>query len=223
MVKLLSLRMKLKQSVHLLYLQPANYEVSKREDKPSKSSPSAPFITSTLQQAASTRLGYGVKRTMGLAQKLYEAGHITYMRTDSTNLSKDAVEMCRDYISHSFGDNYLPEHPKTYGSKANAQEAHEAIRPSDVKLESAFIDKLDADCKKLYDLIWRQFVACQMTAARYTVSTLTVNAADFDLKAKGRVMQFDGWTRVHPQLSKGDKDKHLPDLAVGDKANVRKA
>ncbi|MDG1752428.1 MAG: type I DNA topoisomerase [Thalassotalea sp.] len=204
----------------LSILEPASYAVSKREDKPSKSSPSAPFITSTLQQAASTRLGYGVKRTMGLAQRLYEAGHITYMRTDSTNLSKDAVEMCRGYISKNFGDNYLPEQPKTYGSKANAQEAHEAIRPSDVKLESAFIEKLDDDCKKLYDLIWRQFVACQMTAARYTVSTLTVSAASFDLKAKGRVMQFDGWTKVHPQLSKGDKDTHLPDLSVGEKLTL---
>ncbi|MDO6447108.1 type I DNA topoisomerase [Colwellia sp. 1_MG-2023] len=206
----------------LAILEPASYEVSKREDKPSKSSPSAPFITSTLQQAASTRLGYGVKRTMGLAQRLYEAGHITYMRTDSTNLSKDAVEMCRGYISKNFGDNYLPEQPKIYGSKANAQEAHEAIRPSDVKLEAAFIEKLDDDCKKLYDLIWRQFVACQMTAARYTVSTLTVSAAGFDLKAKGRVMQFDGWTKVHPQLSKGDKDTHLPDLSVGEKLTLVK-
>ena len=206
----------------LAILKPASYEVSKREDKPSKSSPSAPFITSTLQQAASTRLGYGVKRTMGLAQRLYEAGHITYMRTDSTNLSKDAVEMCRGYISKNFGDNYLPEQPKIYGSKSNAQEAHEAIRPSDVKLESAFIEKLDDDCKKLYDLIWRQFVACQMTAASYTVSTLTVSAASFDLKAKGRVMQFDGWTKVHPQLSKGDKDTHLPDLSVGEKLTLDK-
>ncbi len=199
----------------LVKLKNDDYKVSKREDRPSKSTPSAPFITSTLQQAASTKLGYGVKRTMGLAQRLYEAGHITYMRTDSTNLSKDAVEMCRGYIKSNFGENYLPEKAKIYGSKEGAQEAHEAIRPSNVKLESAFMDGIDADAKKLYDLIWRQFVACQMTAARYTVSTLTISTAGFDLKAKGRVMQFDGWTKVHPQLSKGD-DKHLPDLAVGE-------
>jgi len=205
----------------LAILKPADYTVSKREDRPSKSTPSAPFITSTLQQAASTKLGYGVKRTMGLAQRLYEAGHITYMRTDSTNLSKDAVEMCRNYISDSFGDNYLPENAKTYGSKAGAQEAHEAIRPSNVKLEAAFLEGIEADAKKLYELIWRQFVACQMTAARYTVSTLTISAARFDLKAKGRVMQFDGWTRVHPQLSKGD-DKHLPDLQVGESLTLDK-
>ena len=203
-------------------LEKASYAVSKREDKPSKSTPSAPFITSTLQQAASTKLGYGVKRTMGLAQRLYEAGHITYMRTDSTNLSKDAVEMCRDYIADNFGENYLPEKAKVYGSKSGAQEAHEAIRPSNVKVESALMADMDVDCKKLYDLIWRQFVACQMTAARYTVSTLTVSAAGFDLKAKGRVMQFDGWTKVHPQLSKTSKgeDTHLPDLAVGEKLSL---
>ena len=199
----------------LAILKAAAFTVNKRDDKPSKSTPSAPFITSTLQQAASTKLGFGVKRTMGLAQRLYEAGHITYMRTDSTNLSKDAVEMCRGYISDNFGDNYLPEKAKVYNSKGNAQEAHEAIRPSNVKVESAFMEGIEADAKKLYDLIWRQFVACQMTAARYTVSTITVGASGFDLKAKGRVMQFDGWTRVHPQLSKGD-DKHLPDLSVGE-------
>ncbi|WP_426358296.1 type I DNA topoisomerase [Pseudocolwellia sp. HL-MZ19] len=199
----------------LAILNDAKYTVDKREDKPSKSTPSAPFITSTLQQAASTKLGFGVKRTMGLAQRLYEAGHITYMRTDSTNLSKDAVETCRTYIADSFGENYLPESAKVYSSKGNAQEAHEAIRPSNVKMESAFMEGIEADAKKLYDLIWRQFVACQMTAARYTVSTLTIGASTFDLKAKGRVMQFDGWTRVHPQLSKGD-DKHLPDLSVGE-------
>jgi len=203
-------------------LENSTYQVVKREDKPSKSSPSAPFITSTLQQAASTRLGFGVKRTMGLAQKLYEAGHITYMRTDSTNLSQDAVNACRGYIADNFGENYLPEKPKTYGSKANAQEAHEAIRPSNVKLEAAFLADMDADCRKLYELIWRQFVACQMTAARYTVSTVTVAAGDYSLKAKGRVMQFDGWTRVHPQLSKGDNDKHLPDLAVGEQLTLAK-
>jgi len=199
----------------LAILQGSAYTVNKRDDKPSKSTPSAPFITSTLQQAASTKLGFGVKRTMGLAQRLYEAGHITYMRTDSTNLSKDAVEMCRGYISNNFGENYLPEKAKVYSSKSGAQEAHEAVRPSDVKVESAFMEGIEADAKKLYDLIWRQFVACQMTAARYTVSTITVGASGFDLKAKGRVMQFDGWTRVHPQLSKGD-DKHLPDLSVGE-------
>ncbi|MEW6996366.1 type I DNA topoisomerase [Colwelliaceae bacterium BS250] len=200
-------------------LNDAKYTVSKREDKPSKSSSSAPFITSTLQQAASTRLGFGVKRTMGLAQRLYEAGHITYMRTDSTNLSKDAVASCREFIGKNFGENYLPEKAKIFGSKANAQEAHEAIRPSNVTMEAAFLDKMEADARRLYDLIWRQFVACQMTAARYDVSTLTITAGDFDLKAKGRVMRFDGWTKVHSRSANktgSEKDVHLPDLAVGE-------
>ena len=205
----------------LSLLEKAEYKVAKREDKPSKSNPSAPFITSTLQQAASTKLGFGVKRTMGLAQRLYEAGHITYMRTDSTNLSADAVAMAREYIGSTFGENYLPESPKLYSSKGNAQEAHEAIRPSNVKLEAALLSDIEADAKKLYELIWRQFVACQMTAARYDVSTITVKAGDFDLKAKGRVMKFDGWTKVHPQLSKGD-DTHLPDLSVGEVLSLDK-
>ena len=205
-------------------LNAADYKVSKREDKPSKSSPSAPFITSTLQQAASTRLGFGVKRTMGLAQRLYEAGYITYMRTDSTNLSKDAVESCREFIGKNFGENYLPEKAKVFGSKSNAQEAHEAIRPSDVKVEAAFLEKMEADACRLYDLIWRQFVACQMTAARYDVSTLTITAGEFDLKAKGRVMRFDGWTKVHSRSANktgSEKDTHLPDLAVGEVVTLK--
>ena len=200
-------------------LKAANYAVSKREDKPSKSMPSAPYITSTLQQAASTRLGFGVKRTMGLAQRLYEGGHITYMRTDSTNLSKEAVDSCRKYIGDNFGDNYLPEKPKVFGAKSNAQEAHEAIRPSNVNMEAAFLEGMEADARKLYDLIWRQFVACQMTAARYDLTTLTVTAGEFDLKAKGRVMRFDGWTKVHSRAagkSGSENDTHLPDLNVGE-------
>jgi DNA topoisomerase-1 len=193
--------------------------VSNREDKPSKSMPSAPFITSTLQQAASNKLGYGVKRTMGLAQRLYEAGHITYMRTDSTNLSQDAIAMARDYIKKSFGQQYLPEKPRVYGSKQNAQEAHEAIRPTNVSKEAAFLTDMDADAKKLYELIWRQFVACQMTAARYDLTTITVNADQFTLKAKGKVMQFDGWTKVQPQWQK-DKDEQLPNVSVGEQLTL---
>ena len=128
-------------------LEKADYKVISVEEKPSKSKPSAPFITSTMQQAASTRLGYGVKKTMMLAQRLYEAGHITYMRTDSTNLSKDAVEMCRDYVSEQFGDKYLPKAPISYSSKGNAQEAHEAIRPSSVTVLSGHLDGVEADAK----------------------------------------------------------------------------
>lgn len=113
-------------------LKASAYSVAKREDKPTSSKPSAPFITSTLQQAASNRLGFGVKKTMMMAQRLYEAGYITYMRTDSTNLSADAVAMARTYIEDEFGNKYLPASPNVYSSKEGAQEAHEAIRPSDV-------------------------------------------------------------------------------------------
>ncbi|WP_105199214.1 MULTISPECIES: type I DNA topoisomerase [unclassified Pseudoalteromonas] len=202
-------------------LQDARYVVSEVEEKPSKSRPSAPFITSTMQQAASTRLGYGVKKTMMLAQRLYEAGYITYMRTDSTNLSQDAINMCRDYVNDKFGANYLPETANIYSAKGNAQEAHEAIRPSDVNILSGHVEGVDADAKKLYELIWRQFVACQMVPAQYDLTTIRVEAGDFELKAKGRVMRFDGWTRVQPAVrKKNEEEQALPALKVGDELSL---
>ncbi|MEH8019307.1 type I DNA topoisomerase [Rheinheimera muenzenbergensis] len=198
-------------------LQQASYKVIEREDKPSSSKAQAPFITSTLQQAASTRLGYGVKKTMMLAQRLYEAGHITYMRTDSTNLSADAVAACRDYIVKQFGKDYLPEQVVSFGSKANAQEAHEAIRPSEVTVLASSLADMEADARKLYELIWRQFVACQMPPALYDVTNITVQAADFELKAKGRILRFDGWTKVQPAVKrKDDEDNVLPNVKPGD-------
>ncbi|MEA5103710.1 type I DNA topoisomerase [Pantoea sp. S18] len=202
-------------------LQKARYEVLDREDKPTSSKPSAPFITSTLQQAASTRLGFGVKKTMMMAQRLYEAGHITYMRTDSTNLSQDAVAMARGYVESSFGKKYLPEAPNTYASKENSQEAHEAIRPSDVNIVAEQLKDMEADAQKLYQLIWRQFVACQMVPAQYDSTTLTVGAAEFKLKAKGRTLRFDGWTRVMPALRKNDEDLTLPPVDVGDMLDLK--
>lgn len=198
-------------------LQKAAYQVTDREDKPSSSKPQAPFITSTLQQAASTRLGYGVKKTMMLAQRLYEAGYITYMRTDSTNLSAEAVGAVRDFIVQQFGKNYLPAEPLSYGSKANAQEAHEAIRPSEVTVQASALTDMEVDAKKLYELIWRQFVACQMPPALYDVTNITVQAGEFELRAKGRVLRFDGWTRVQPaQKRKDEEENELPDLKVGE-------
>ena len=199
------------------FLKNASYQVVSRESRPTKSKPSAPFITSTLQQAASTRLGFGVKKTMMMAQRLYEAGHITYMRTDSTHLGKEAVDGCRDYITDNFGDNYLPENPIKYGSKEGAQEAHEAIRPSNVLLKSESISDVERDAQRLYELIWRQFVACQMTPAKYDASTIRVKAGDFELTAKGRVLKFDGWTKVqNPQRKKGEEDLLLPDVKEGE-------
>ncbi|CNH35917.1 DNA topoisomerase I [Yersinia aldovae] len=206
----------------LKLLENARYNVLDREDKPTSSKPGAPFITSTLQQAASTRLSFGVKKTMMMAQRLYEAGHITYMRTDSTNLSQDALTMVRGYIGDNFGDKYLPSAPNQYSSKENSQEAHEAIRPSDVSVLAEQLKDMEADAQKLYQLIWRQFVACQMTPAKYDSTTLTVQAGDFQLRAKGRTLRFDGWTKVMPALRKGDEDRTLPVIEVGTDLDLQK-
>lgn len=198
-------------------LKVAEYEVVNRQDRPTSSKPGAPFITSTLQQAASTRLGFGVKKTMMMAQRLYEAGYITYMRTDSTNLSADAVASCRDYILSEFGKKYLPEAPLSYSSKEGAQEAHEAIRPSDVNMKSTQLNNMERDAERLYELIWRQFVACQMPNAQFISSTIRVDAADFELKAKGRILKFDGFLKV---MSGRDDDVVLPDLKVNEKLTL---
>ncbi|MFT7410727.1 MAG: DNA topoisomerase-1 [Oleispira sp.] len=197
-------------------LQSSAFTVANREDRPTKSKPAAPFITSTLQQAASTRLSFSVKKTMILAQRLYEAGYITYMRTDSTNLSSEAVENVRAYIEQQYGEQYLPSEPRSYSSKEGAQEAHEAIRPSNVDLTANDLEKMEPDAERLYDLIWRRFVACQINDAQFTSSTITVKAAEFDLKTKGRVIRFDGHLRALPTGGKGDEDIILPDVAIGD-------
>ncbi|MGB0669012.1 MAG: type I DNA topoisomerase, partial [Porticoccaceae bacterium] len=194
-------------------LRAADYAVSKREDRPTKSKPSAPFITSTLQQAASTRLGFGVKKTMMMAQRLYEAGYITYMRTDSTNLSADAVAACREYIQLRHGAKYLPEQPNVYSSKSGAQDAHEAIRPSNIDILPGNLGEMEVDARRLYQMIWQQFVACQMTPAEFTATTITVTAGDYELTTKGRVTRFDGYLAVMPAR---DEDDELPDLQQGD-------
>ena len=197
----------------LAFLRDADYSVSKREDRATKSKPPAPFITSTLQQAASTKLGYGVKKTMTMAQRLYEAGYITYMRTDSTNLSHDAIANCRDYIERQQGKKYLPEQPVIYSSKSGAQDAHEAIRPSNIDISPGSLSDMEVDARRLYQLIWQQFVACQMMPAEFTSSTLTVVAGDYEMTVKGRVTKFDGFLAVMPTR---DEDAELPDLQKGD-------
>ena len=189
--------------------------ITSREDKPTQTKPTAPFITSTLQQAASTRLGYGVKKTMTLAQRLYEAGHITYMRTDSTFLSNDAIAGARDYIQSEFGAEYLPDTPNFYGSKQNAQEAHEAIRPANPSVPGRQLVGVEPDAVRLYELIWRQFMACQMMPARFTSTSLTVMADGVELRARGRVRLFDGFQRVMPAGGKGE-EPILPDFKIGE-------
>ncbi len=185
------------------------------EKKRTTSKPTAPFITSTLQQSASSRLSYGAQRTMRLAQTLYESGHITYMRTDSTNLSPEAVKMARDYIKKEFGDKYLPEKPNTYSSSnKSAQEAHEAIRPTDAAYSPAEARaKLGADEWKLYQLIWNKFVSCQMTPAEFDQTSVTIAAGtkggEAIFRASGRKLVFDGFMRVAGVSS---EDQLLPEL-----------
>lgn len=197
-------------------LEKAEFRVFKRQDKPTSTKPGAPFITSTLQQAASTRLGFGVKKTMVLAQRLYEAGYITYMRTDSRHLSKDAVTACRDYIGDEYGKKYLPAEPLVYSSNKGAQEAHEAIRPSEVQRKPTQLTSMERDAERLYTLIWQQFVACQMTAAEFTSTSVVVNASGYEMRARGRVVRFEGFMKVMPPVAKKDEDPILPDVKEGD-------
>ena len=202
-------------------LQQSSFIVTDIEKKPTSSKASPPFITSTLQQTASTRLGFGVKKTMMLAQRLYEAGYITYMRTDSTNLSQDALNMARGYIDKQLGSQYLPEKPNFYSSRENAQEAHEAIRPSDVNVTMGDLSGMDKDAERLYDLIWRRFLACQMLPAQYDSTNLTVIAGNYELKAKGRVLRFDGWTKVLPVQGKTAEDQELPNVALNEELTLQ--
>jgi len=207
---------------HVERLRGGAFRVSKREDKPTRSRPSAPFITSTLQQAASNRMGFSVKKTMMLAQRLYEAGYITYMRTDSTNLSQDAVNGCRAFIEKQFGERYLPEKPRVYGSKEGAQEAHEAIRPTEVSRRPADISGLEKDAEKLYDLIWRQFMACQMADAEFLSTSIVVSNGDYELRTRGRIIKFEGFLKAAPQSAKKDEDVALPDIKVDETLDLAK-
>jgi DNA topoisomerase I len=197
------------------------FTVRSIEKKRTTSRPPAPFITSTLQQGASSRLGLGAQRTMRLAQNLYEAGHITYMRTDSTNLSADALNMVRSYIGKEFGSKYLPEKANVYASSnKSAQDAHEAIRPTDVSVNPRDAHaKLGADESKLYQLIWNRFVAGQMPPAEFDQTTATIvtptKEGDAVFRATGRKLVFDGFMKVAGISS---EDQLLPDLA--EKKNV---
>ena len=193
------------------------YKVKAIESKPVKNRPYPPFITSTLQMTASSFLGFNPRRTMQAAQKLYEGGYITYMRTDSTNLSGDALNMARSYISEHFGAKYLPEKPNFYATKdENAQEAHEAIRPTDAATRAPGSDATE-DARRLYEVIWKRFIACQMTHAEWESTSVFLERSDKAtgavFKATGRVLTFDGFYKVSgiPGAS-GDGDDQLPPL-----------
>jgi DNA topoisomerase-1 len=207
-------------------LQQAKFKVSDIQSKETVSQPPAPLITSTLQQAAVNRLGFSAKRAMAVAQQLYEGidlgsmgalGLITYMRTDSTHVSPEALREARNYIGRHFGSDYVPEKARVYASKKGAQQAHEAIRPTDVDLVPSQIKEfLTSDQFKLYDMVWRRFLACQMQPARWDVTNLSI-AADTSVgrclyKSTGRILLFDGFTKVWPTTS---NEQQLPPVKTG--------
>ncbi|MHC4655120.1 MAG: type I DNA topoisomerase [Planctomycetota bacterium] len=207
-------------------LKGAEFKLADIQTKESISRPSAPFITSTLQQAAANRMGFTTKRTMRVAQQLYEGidlgsmGHlglITYMRTDSTHLSPEALDECRGYINRHIGPEYLPKQANIYTSKKTAQQAHEAVRPTDVDFTPGDIKPFLTDEQyKLYDLIWRRFVASQMKPSKSNITTLEIVAetsiGPCYYKATGRVLVFDGFTKIWPTNSNGQQ---LPPTKVG--------
>lgn len=213
----------------LRWLPGAHYQVSSIERKRRERVSLPPFTTSTLQQAAANRLGFTSKQTMSLAQQLYEEGLITYHRTDAVALSQSAIEMARAHIAHHYGSEYVPVQPRRFSTKSkNAQEAHEAIRVTDVKISAGAVAgrgaKLGDRHAKLYDLIWRRFVASQMAAAVSDQTTILIDArgaaaagqpSSAQLKSTGSVMTFDGWTKLFP----ASDDRLLP--AVQDQQTLQ--
>ena len=205
-------------------IQSRDLTVKSVEAKPANRNPSAPFMTSTLQQEASRKFGMGARQCMNAAQRLYEAGHITYMRTDGIDMAPEAVMQTRDAIKERYGDDYVPASPRMYKNKAkNAQEAHECIRPTDAFRDAASLKLTDADQRKLYDLIWKRTIACQMAAARMERTTVDISSDDAQvgLRATGQVVLFDGFMRVYEEgrddVVVDDDDKRLPQLMQGDK------
>ncbi len=193
------------------------------EAKPATRNPSPPFMTSTLQQEASRKFGMGARQTMSVAQRLYEAGLITYMRTDGIDMAPEAVKSARDAIKAKFGDKYLPDQPRMYKNKAkNAQEAHECIRPTDMMVDTADAKIADADQRKLYDLIYKRTMASQMAAARLERTVVDIASADGQviLRANGQVMLFDGFIAIYEEGKDDsvvdDDDKRLPQIAEGE-------
>ncbi|QPZ89874.1 type I DNA topoisomerase [Thioclava electrotropha] len=197
--------------------------VTSVEAKPANRNPYPPFMTSTLQQEASRKFGFGARATMSAAQRLYEAGHITYMRTDGIDMAPEAVMQARDAIKDKFGDSYVPKSPRMYKNKAkNAQEAHECIRPTDMSKSPDKL-KLSDDQWKLYDLIWKRTIASQMEAARFERTTVLVGSGDeqVELRATGSVVVFDGFLKVYDQGrddDEGEDSNRLPQIHEGEEA-----
>lgn len=220
--------------VDFLTSYPDDFDVSKVTKKTTKRKPTAPFITSTLQRAASSKLGFGVQKTMQVAQKLYEGieidgtpvGLITYMRTDSVRISDDAHAMAKDFITANYGPEYYPEKTNVYvKGKQNVQDAHEAIRPSYPERTPDSIKKyLDNDQYKLYKLIWEKFISSQMIAAEVANKSIEITAGDYTLKAGTSKVTFDGFLKVYNDAEEEEQEAEakIPDLEQGDKVKCKK-
>jgi DNA topoisomerase-1 len=211
-------------------LRKATFRVASLEDKPYTSKPYPPFTTSTLQQEANRKLGFTARRTMQVAQGLYENGHITYMRTDSTNLASVAVEAARDLVATQYGRDYLPPSGRTYQTKVkNAQEAHEAIRPAGHPFDfpESLRGELSPDAFRLYDLIWKRTVASQMADARGRRISITIEGDGAVFQVGGKTIDFPGYLRAYvegsddPQAELADRDTVLPQMSVGEQLECR--
>ena len=220
-----------------------DYQITQIEKKPYKRNPYAPFTTSTMQQEASKKLGFGASRTMQVAQRLYQGfeidgetvGLITYMRTDGTQISNEALETCRNYISQKLGKDYLPDQPRNYsGKKAkNAQEAHEAIRPTDINRDPSSLKSiLDRDQMRLYELIWNRTVSSQMESAEFERTSIDIcnNDKSIIFRANGSIQKFDGYLKLYQETKEEDEKKEdneddeniLPDVNNGDALTINK-
>jgi DNA topoisomerase-1 len=220
-----------------------DYQITQIEKKPYKRNPYAPFTTSTMQQEASKKLGFGASRTMQVAQRLYQGfeidgetvGLITYMRTDGTQISNEALETCRNYISQKLGKDYLPDQPRNYsGKKAkNAQEAHEAIRPTDINRDPSSLKSiLDRDQMRLYELIWNRTVSSQMESAEFERTSIDICNKDKSIifRANGSIQKFDGYLKLYQETKEEDEKKEdneddeniLPDANNGDTLTINK-
>jgi len=201
-------------------LEKAKYVVKDVKKREAVKVPNAPFTTSTMTQAAANGFGWSAKKTMRFAQNLYEEGLITYHRTDSVNIAAVAIEKSRDFIKKEYGDKYLPESPRIYKTQSkSAQEAHEAIRPTNPALKDK--EDLAGDAKKLYQLIWRRFIACQMSSSIFDQTSIDVSADKYLLRVSGSIIKFDGWRKVMPLKSTGD-EVELPVVNKGDNLDLVK-
>ncbi|MBL8563757.1 MAG: type I DNA topoisomerase [Gemmobacter sp.] len=202
-------------------IQNRTFSVAAVDKKPASRNPFAPFMTSTLQQEASRKFGMGAKATMNAAQRLYEAGHITYMRTDGIDMAPEAIAQARAEIGKRFGADYVPDSPRIYKNKAkNAQEAHECIRPTDMAAAPEDLRLVEADQRKLYDLIWKRTIASQMAAARMERTSVEVQSPDgqVGLRATGQVVLFDGFLKVYDEGrdEEAEDEGRLPQIMQGD-------